>query len=173
MWGGGHGKSAHGGRDRCTLCIYFRKRLCWGLESSGTYCLVGASAVASHITGACSEASLLRPGRDIVWVSLGSKFTPDVVRDLQTLSAPLQALGQLRLGCAFLRPCHRLSDACALATSLAHETATAMDYFAVAAANDLFSVDDCPLLHIGAEDLFAGMCVFGAAEVLPQWYINW
>ena len=113
-----------GGRDRCTLCIYFRKRLCWGLESSGTYCLVGAAAVASHITGACSEASLLRPGRDIVWVSLGGKFTADVVRDLQTLSAPLQALVQLRLGCAFLRPCHRLSDACALATSRAHETAT-------------------------------------------------
>jgi hypothetical protein len=48
-----------------------------------------------------------------------------------------------------------------------------MDYFAVAAANDLFSVDDCPRRHIGAEDLFAGMCVFGAAEVLPQWYISW
>ena len=30
------------GRDRCTLCIYFRKRLCWGLESSDTYCLGGA-----------------------------------------------------------------------------------------------------------------------------------
>ena len=162
------------GRDRCTLCIYFRKRLCWGLESSDTYCLGGgASAVASHTTSACSKASPLRPGRDIVWVSPGCKFTPDVVRDLQTLSVPLQAIVKLRLGCAFLRPCHRLSDACALATSLAHETATAMDYFAVAAANDLFSVDDCPLLHIDAEDLFAGMCVFGAAEVLPQWYTSW
>ena len=120
-----------------------------------------------------SEASPLRPSRDIVWISLGGKFTPDVVRDLQTLSAPLQALVQLRLGCAFLRPCHRLSDACALATSRAHETATAMDYFAVAAANDLFSVDDCPLLHIDAEDLFADMCVFDAAEVLSQGYISW
>ena len=115
-----------------------------------------------------SEASPLRPSRDIVWISLGGKFTPDVVRDLQTLSVPLPALVPFRIGCVFLGPCHNLSDVCALATSRAHVTATAMDHFAVAAADDLFSVDDCPLRHTGAEDLLASMCVFGAAEVLPR-----